>query len=144
MSTTGWTPEYATGIEAMDRQHMRLFELLEQLYRAIKEGRNEAEEQTAEVLGALLEYARIHFRNEEGLMRRNFYPALQEHIDLHGELVRSLAERVEQFKHGRVVPLKLAIFIRDWIIHHMLEEDHKYGEFIRARRRRGASLVQPH
>ncbi|MDP2362055.1 MAG: bacteriohemerythrin [bacterium] len=133
MAQAGWKAEYATGIQQIDEQHQRLFELLEQLYDAIHQGQGRAESQERSVLEALVLYARTHFRCEEDLMRRHFYPGVTAHVEEHGKLVISLAEQVDLYKRGRLAPLKLALFIRDWIVNHMLDDDQRAGAHLRSR-----------
>lgn len=136
MALQGWQRAYETGVDAMDQQHRQLFVLLERLHGTFQ-GAGEGAEEVEEVLAALLDYAKVHFRDEEDLMRRHFFPGLAEHIAQHGELVEQLVLKVGRFREGQLTPMQLAIFLRDWIVHHMIEEDHKYGDFIRARRGKG-------
>jgi len=86
------------------------------------------------ILAELLGYARTHFHDEEDLMRRHFYPQLREHILLHGELAEQLVQHIDEFRYGTLPPLKLALFLRHWIVDHIQHADHAYGEFIMKRK----------
>ncbi|MFA7331872.1 MAG: bacteriohemerythrin [Candidatus Delongbacteria bacterium] len=131
----GWLPAYDTGVEAMDKQHHRLLEMLNELSAAIHSGKGNAEGAVWTTINQLFDYAKVHFHDEEEFMRRYFYPGLQEHIVQHGILVEKLVEQLEQFKHGKLPPVKLGMFLRDWIVKHMVEEDQKYGAFYAKRKR---------
>lgn len=136
MSTTGWRPEYSTGVAAMDQQHRQLFVMLENLHASMQSGRRSARKATEDSLAGLLDYAQTHFHDEEELMRRFLYPGLPEHIRQHGELVDKLVAKVKRFEDHSLTTTRLALFIRDWIVQHLIEEDLKYGAYFKKRKMR--------
>lgn len=130
MSKIVWRPEYNTGISAMDSQHHKLVELLDLLHGKISHTPSDDQMDLDFVLNELLYYAKVHFHDEEELMRRYFYPGVNDHIIKHGELVSQLIENVTAYGHGSLSSVKLACFIKGWIINHIIEEDKKYGNYL--------------
>ncbi|MBL6988074.1 MAG: hypothetical protein ISR72_13775, partial [Methylobacter sp.] len=62
-----WSDKFATNIELVDFQHKKLFDLLNKLSDAFKQG-NPSEIMINEILQELLDYADKHFVDEELLM----------------------------------------------------------------------------
>ena len=73
----------------MDQQHERLGELLKAACNALKGGGDSDE--VGGILTRLLGYTRVHFSQEEDLMRRYRYEGLRRHIEAHRMLFDRLA-----------------------------------------------------
>lgn len=133
MAYVTWDPALQTGNEVVDRQHRGLYDLLNELYDSIVES-PEIEAQD-EVLSRMAEYAVVHFADEEGLMRSIDYPALGEQQRLHQEFVAEVGRMTEEWRSGgTLLPLTVAMFLRQWLAEHIGVEDKKIGDFIRANR----------
>ena len=72
-----WRDEYLIGIDKIDEQHKRLFEISEVLDKT-----NEINE-VKDILLYLKEYMEFHFVTEESLMEKYKYEGLEEHKQLH-------------------------------------------------------------
>ena len=66
-----WNTSYSVKVEAMDAQHKRLFEIIRELYTAMRAGHGK--QVVGEVLHRLIEYTVQHFAAEEKLMEKNGY-----------------------------------------------------------------------
>lgn len=66
-----WEP-YETGIVALDNEHRRLVEGVNQLYEAVRDKRGE--EVLGEILTMLETYTIDHFQHEEKLMAEYHFP----------------------------------------------------------------------
>ena len=66
-----WNTSYSVKVEAMDAQHKRLFEIIRELYTAMRAG--QGKQVVGEVLHRLIEYTVQHFAAEEKLMEKNGY-----------------------------------------------------------------------
>ncbi len=130
MSNIEWRLEYNTGVSSMDLQHHKLVELLDLLHKKIGHTQNDYHTDLDYILNELLCYAKVHFHDEEELLKRFFYPGIQDHIAKHGELVAQLADNVEAYGNGNLSAVKLACFVKNWILNHIIEEDKKYGIFL--------------
>ena len=130
--------KFLVGIEQIDREHQRLFELLAKIHDALvaNQERNEPLIRSAAV--ELLEYANTHFANEEAKMSAMAYPALAAHQALHRGLlakVRDIEIRAEfDVRYGLA---ELGAFVYDWLANHILVQDMAFGAFSRGANRVG-------
>jgi methyl-accepting chemotaxis protein len=112
----------------MDRQHQRLFDLINQFYDALQDGKSK--DVLSKTLTELVSYVDIHFADEENLMRQIRYPALAAHQTKHRRLVDHVKKLFSDFQAGRPVnSLNLADFLKNWLVQHIQKEDKQYGRF---------------
>jgi hemerythrin len=127
-----WNDSYSVKAKAMDDQHKRLFEIIDELYTAMRAGHGE--DIAGEVLGRLINYTVEHFAAEEKLMEKNGYTDLAAHRAEH----KALTDKVKAFKKdfdsgSRVLTLELMTFLQDWLTNHIQSIDKKYGTFLSAK-----------
>jgi len=125
-----WTDDLSVGIEEIDVQHKILVGLVNRLY-----DETIVHQATAEVLDGILnelvEYTVIHFAVEESLFRIFDYPATEIHTRHHDELKAQVLDLQAKVKRGEVtINTKLLVFLKNWLQHHILEEDKLYGPFL--------------
>lgn len=126
-----WSDEFKINIEAVDSEHKGLFDQFEQLYVLMKEGKGHEYYKT--LLSFLDNYVHTHFINEQGIHLREDYPLRSEHIDIHEEFKASVQKIVDEGKDKQPSDMdliKISLFIKNWLIHHILIEDKKFGDFI--------------
>ncbi len=123
-----WSDKLSVGIEEIDAQHRVLVDLLNELYRAIKE--RQGSEAALEILGRLVEYTRIHFAVEESLMRVLGYHDYEEHKKHHSMLIEQVNDLHERVRGGQHVTFELLHFLRTWLTRHIMEEDREYAPFM--------------
>jgi hemerythrin len=129
MAFIEWSDSYSVGIKAMDDQHKKLIDLLNQLHEAMKMGKGNAEIST--ILKGLADYTRFHFTAEEQLMRDNNFPGLIIQQNRHKDFVTKLQEfQTEAQSKSVSTSLKVRDFLRDWLIDHISGEDKKYTKFL--------------
>ncbi len=124
MQITSWDERYSLGVEAIDKQHKQLFELIYKLDFAV-----EKQEEMAVISGllqALVDYTQYHFIEEEShLVILN-----KEDYELHKQQHQFFIERLTVFKEQSerigTVSLGLLYFLKDWLIQHIQIEDKKY------------------
>ncbi|BHH83977.1 bacteriohemerythrin [Desulforhopalus sp. 52FAK] len=124
-----WRESYDTGVSVLDEQHKKLIELINKLYRVMRD--RESEAVIKDVLEEMSKYAEYHFAEEEKLLKDNNYPGYENHIALH----QSYREKVKSLMDGAGMEedkqMKATyIFLRQWWMEHIVGEDKKYGEFI--------------
>jgi len=127
-------PKYSIGIDAMDAQHARWIQLIEEFRAAGSEHLLDpiGIEAAKQALEQLLSYTRTHFASEEKLLADHKYPGLASHKQRHQELeaaVIKLHDEINAHKTN-VTPLKLNLFITVWLMEHITQEDDKYARFI--------------
>ncbi len=128
-----WKDDYSIGIENIDVQHKKLFELgkrLSELVFSIDYPINGG--QIENILMELKSYTTIHFRYEESLMRMHGYAYLENHINEHAALIVKVNKVNKEFDQYALKDFYMYLidFISVWITNHILKEDMKFGEFV--------------
>ena len=68
-----------------------------------------------------------HFRDEEEAMAEITYPNLDEHKAIHGKLLNEVTTYKKRIDNNdEEVVQEFYLFLRDWLLIHILEEDMKY------------------
>ena len=91
-------PTQAVGVAEMEAEHRLLHDIVTQLRGALAEKRGEA---IAELLGRLEDVARLHFMEEQSLMRLHAYPGYAAHEQEHDDLLDELGELSRHPAHRR-------------------------------------------
>ena len=124
-----WRDKHSVGNTALDDQHQKLFEIINLLYRGILIGISNI--QYDKTLTSLVQYARVHFRMEEAIMRGCGYPGLAAHQKVHHEFdLRIINFRKQFFESNLEMAAALLVFLKQWLRKHILEIDMKYAPFI--------------
>ena len=85
-----WDNEYKIGIEMIDTQHEKLFNLVNRLYDLEDSSNNKEKLRT--ILYEFSDYMKVHFTDEEEYMESINFPYLKEHKQLHADIIESLAK----------------------------------------------------
>jgi hemerythrin len=126
MALFEWTDTLSTGVNEMDAQHKQLIAMINELYDALREARSK--EVLAGVLSRLHQYTKTHFKAEEAFMQRTSYPGLADQQREHQAFIDRIASAEEEYNSGRSsLGGELLNFLRDWLKHHIIELDKKYG-----------------
>lgn len=119
-----WDEKFITGVEMVDNQHRGLIQILNELYKAIGEGRGEAALQG--IFGELKRYADHHFDTEERLLKKHGVAPHHkaEHVIRH----EAYRQRVEDFRTRheggeRLIPIQVLAYVCDWWLEHILTCD---------------------
>ncbi len=124
MQTYIWNESFVTGIDSIDEQHKRLVDLINQLG-AIQTAPSQDRQAVEEVFRQLVDYANVHFRDEEQLMRDAGIEEthFKHHVRIHREFInqvkviwqaRNLMSSPAETLHG---------FLSAWLSYHILGED---------------------
>lgn len=128
-----WSDDLSVGVSALDDDHKKLIDILEQLFVASFAG--VGTEQIEQTLKDLHHYTKHHFAREERVMEAHDYPSLEPHKFQHQKLVRQLDEieaRIKDEVANNTEPSnELIDFLRQWLIGHIREYDHEYAEFLK-------------
>ena len=131
-----FTDKYMTGIEMVDDEHRRLFEIIAETKDVIdSEFLADKYDHIMNLLDQLREYTEFHFKDEEVLMEKIGYPRLEVQKRAHAAFVERLVEI--DFKdldnmddNQQEYLLELIQFLISWLSNHILGEDKKIGDFI--------------
>jgi methyl-accepting chemotaxis protein/hemerythrin len=125
-----WDDSYSTGVDKFDKQHQKLMDLVNNLFRAMQQGQSNAV--LAGILNELAEYTDFHFKSEEEAFEKFGYPDTNEHKKIHADLVNKVMDFIKQFQNGNAaVDFNLLSFLQDWLNIHIKVEDKKYGDFLK-------------
>jgi hemerythrin-like metal-binding protein len=126
-----WDDSLSVGIAAIDEQHHRLVELLNQLHRSQTSGKGN--EVVRQVLEALTSYTVEHFAFEERLFSQHGYQDLPAHRAAHDKLIERVSAFVEEWKSGRAtMGSELFLFLRSWLNGHIRGSDREAGRYLRS------------
>lgn len=123
--------EYRTGIELIDKEHERLFEIANELYDLLNnEFIADKYDNIVEVLNGLKEYAKTHFADEEAYMESIQYKRLFTQKIQHNAFLEKVSEfEIDEFDESQTEScLELLDFVHDWLVHHILENDVLIGK----------------
>lgn len=122
-----WNSSYSLNIPLIDKQHMKFFQLFDNLLALHKQ--NESYERIYTVIEELEKYTNAHFQMEEALMRHSNVPDYELHLVQH----KLFITKVEEFKFAHkyknaVLAEQMINFMRKWFLVHISEIDGKYVE----------------
>ncbi len=132
MAIITWDESMSVGVAVLDSQHMKIAEIINQLHEAM------LKESEKEVLGGifseLVTYTVYHFGAEEKFFQEYYYPEAQSHILEHTQLTQKATELKAGFESDKMlISVETMYFLKDWLNHHIMETDKKYGPFLNAR-----------
>jgi hemerythrin len=126
-----WEPEFEINVKDIDEQHRYMVALINDFYEALRSGRGK--EVLGRVLKDLSEYAKNHFDCEERLMTESGYPGYAAHKAEHAELAGKVRELDEDYRNsGRALAVKVGVFLREWLMKHVLASDLEFGRYLNA------------
>lgn len=122
-------PEYYTGIEFIDQEHKRLFELAEETYQLLyDEILQDKADQIIHLISELINYTRTHFFHEEAYQKKINYPYFEEHAKQHRQFEDKLLEFdldsiEDDCEEQNETIEELLNFLVNWLIHHIQKVD---------------------
>ena len=122
-----WDNRYKLGIDSIDIQHKKLFALVNRLYNL--EDYESTKEELADILNEFSEYMRTHFKDEEEYMLSIEYPGLEEHKQLHQNLIDQLALVIQSSVKLSILKTKMRVIAKRAIVEHIVNEDIKIKLF---------------
>ncbi|MFQ3295149.1 MAG: hemerythrin-like metal-binding protein [Natrialbaceae archaeon] len=135
MSFIEWSDDqFGVGIERVDEQHRRLFELLNELYEAMEE--DEGEEAVGDVIAELEDYTYYHFEDEESYMDECGFADECEGCFLAQENAhRGFEQEVSELRElyesdDAAVQMQTLRFLRTWVAEHVAGMDQQIGTFM--------------
>lgn len=123
-----WKESYRLGVEAIDLQHQKLFEMAGELVREI-EG-EQRPEVYKKIIEFLQDYVKVHFQDEEAYIHSLGYPEEEEHRRQHQELTKQVEKyacQLQETNYDYRVVKKLAGMLGAWLVYHVVKEDLKYA-----------------
>lgn len=123
--------EFRTGIERIDKEHAKLFEIADRAYNTLMdEFIPDKYDYIVEILNELRQYAATHFKHEEEYMMSIKYKRLLSQKAMHDDFIEKLSEydldKIDENQKDSI--LEILDFLNDWLINHILKSDKLIGE----------------
>lgn len=124
-----WREEYRLGIESIDKQHIELFSMVEELLEVIKKDKERTEkEKYANSIKFMKKYVVKHFYDEEKYQESIHYSGIKEHKAAHRDFTQKVLEYEERLKEtdfSREMVKEFSGMLVTWLIYHVAGEDQK-------------------
>jgi hemerythrin len=130
MAFMAWTDELATGISQVDEQHKWLVDATNRLHDALNQPTPDAAA-VSDVLFGLVDYTYNHFIMEEELFQRLGYPETEAHKAQHNAFTGKVTALLQRHEHGEPVTNETLVFLKDWLIQHIMKTDKAYVPFLK-------------
>ena len=133
MALLTWDKKHSVGVEAMDGEHLELYDAINELYVAVLERKEHS--LIGPLLHKMVDCTRAHFSSEEAMLEAARYPELAAHRIKHQSLLAEVEKLVYRFENGDLTlnPQSLN-FLRYWFNAHIQNDDLPYGPWIKAHR----------
>jgi len=120
--------KYKLGIDFIDDQHQKLFDLIDNIciIEDVDKNNNEKCDKILmeNIIKELKEYSIYHFTTEENYFQDMNFQDTKNHINLHNIFIETINFYYEN--PNKLNKKKLYSFLQSWIRHHILIEDKKY------------------
>jgi hemerythrin len=130
MACFEWKPEYEIDRGTIDSEHQHLLSLANRI--VVMQARSGMTGALGGLIKQFYDYARFHFEHEEQLMLAQDYPHLDEHHDCHTKIIDEMNGYLKSSKSTEKLLANFQELARNWVINHIMEEDAKIGQHIRA------------
>lgn len=131
-SPFAFTSKYHTGIELVDEEHRRLFEIIANADRIIHADLlHDKYDEIVYILSELREYTIVHFQDEEEYMKQINYPELAQQQKAHEAFIEKLSsiDLDSLDNHQQDYLEDLIAFLLNWLTVHILQMDKKIGDY---------------
>ncbi len=117
-----WSEGFSVGVPKLDEQHKQLIDMIN--------GIQGSHDQTvaADTVKKMFDYAALHFQDEEALLRQVHYRELGNQIREHKAFLDKAVTFSGQPFASAQDSQQLALYLRGWLSHHILEVDMKYKQ----------------
>jgi len=120
-----WDKNIQIGLKTIDDQHKILIDLINDLYRAIRNDRGE--NVIDDICKKLLDYTDYHFGFEEKIFDKTGYAETTEHKKVHSQLVQQAIDMIEKYrKNSGASARDLMDFLKEWLTNHINKTDRRY------------------
>jgi hemerythrin-like metal-binding protein len=127
-----WNQRFSVGNTKLDEQHKELARIINCLIENQDAGANS--EPIAEVLERMTRYAAYHFQTEERLMMEHDYPDYSSHQMDHTEFkAKTAGFCVDAVRHKEALAREVLLYLKNWLMNHILKSDMKYKLFFNER-----------
>lgn len=124
-----WTNDLNTGINVIDKQHMRIVDYINQLEIAKI---NQNKQLLKQVVNECVDYTLSHFAFEESLQEEAGYAFCKPHKKVHELFARKVGEYQQRLDLGDDVADELQETLERWLVNHIKRDDADYVRAVKA------------
>jgi hemerythrin len=121
-----WKDEYSIGVDSVDDQHKKLFEIANRSYDLLRNQLiTDKYGKIIEIIDELKNYTIYHFQAEEDYMKQIGYKKFLSQKVAHNDFLEKMDNiDVEQIDDGQNEYLiGILDFVSEWLVEHILKED---------------------
>jgi len=124
-----WKDEWSIGVQRMDHQHKKIFELANIFIQAME--LHEDMKTVAGTLEALIDFFYYHYHEEEELMRAYHYPEYESHKRAHKGILDRIGAFEEHFMQADfMVTEELIEEYKSLVMDHISDHDMAFGKYL--------------
>ena len=131
-----WSDSWMIGVDKIDAQHKELFDRINALLTAMKNGKGKTE--VLSTLDFLEEYVNKHFTDDEEIQKKNNYPRYaiqhQEHEEFREQL-KQLRKTFEETGLSTMFVINVQNSMTNWWRKHILELDKDLGSYLNTQKK---------
>jgi hemerythrin len=125
-----WDDSLSVHDDTIDQEHQMIIEKFSALYNYMKQGLGH--DYYHELLDFLQYYVETHFEHEEIYQEQIQYPNRMKHKVSHQNFINQIETIIKDGQDKTVTNddlIKISLFLKNWLVHHILTEDTKISEF---------------
>jgi len=114
-----WDEKYSVGVEEIDLQHQKLFDIINQMLGYMGKA---TKEELRTQLNEMIDYTSFHFQAEQKYLEK--HPNFQAHLEEHNIFLKkndSISKSIEETDQD--VSLEIVNFLLKWLKNHILKTD---------------------
>lgn len=117
-----WQKNYAFGIESIDSDHVKLIDMINDLYSAMSKG--EGKNVIKDIVTGLVDYSKVHFKREEVKMKSINFMNFEDHEAEHDAFILKVSAFKKKLDEGKDnISIEVVTFLREWLSNHILTSD---------------------
>ena len=127
-----WTNKLECGMTLIDEQHKRFVDLVNGLFCHVTGNEAQEHDYFNKVIKETVRYIKIHFATEEKIMFVTQFEGYAEHKKEHESFLLAVIDKIHDYEVGNRLTLSaFTIFIKDWLLSHIVLIDKQYFEYLR-------------
>ena len=125
-----WDEAFSVGVPAMDVQHKKLVNMINQLADCHAEQGVWASGDFHKILSTMFDYTQVHFKSEEAYLLKIGYPQLLAHKKEHDAFLEKATALAMAATDGAQNHVGLHDYLKSWLLEHILKSDMQYRFFV--------------
>ena len=122
MTIASWSPQLSVGVDALDEDHQRLIDTMNDVFDGLLQGTSASA--TRPALSKLRRYVEEHFAREEAWMLENGSANYEQHQAEHQALRHQVDRLLNMHEQtDDQVAVELLVVLRDWLLRHIAGRD---------------------